>query len=351
MFQKLFLIGFMFLMVTGFSQIPTYYQDIDFTESPSSIKTQLSDLITTTHTTEIPYTSSETDTWDAVKLTDEVPENMNQVFLIYGFDNNDGDFETDYTRDKDLSCHTSNCSGLWTREHVFARSLAIPSLTTDQPGPGTDVHNLRACDGNMNSTRSNRLFQDSSGDSHITTSGEWYPGDEWKGDVARIIMYMYLRYPTQCLPNNTGYGNNMYHPDMPDVFLDWNEQDPVSEVELQRNDVLEDMQGNRNPFIDNPYLATMIWNGPDAEDTWNLMSIEEEQIEKIKIYPNPVVTKLYISNNTNAQFQHSIYSQSGKKIALPLLNNVINVESLVNGFYILKLLSGEKVIYYKFIKN
>src|SRR5690606_35382075 len=156
-------------------------------------------------------TSTQFDTWDAVKLTDEVPENTNLVHLIYGFDNNDDNFETDYTRDKDLSCHTSSRAGLWTREHVFERSLANPSLTTDQPGPGTDVHNLRACDADRNSIRSNRLFQESSGNSHITGNGYWYPGDEWKGDVARIVMYMYLRYPTQCLANGTAYSPNSYH--------------------------------------------------------------------------------------------------------------------------------------------
>ncbi len=59
---------------------------------------------------------------------------------------------------------------------------------------------------------------------------------------------------------------------MPNIFLEWNEEDPVSEFERTRNNVLQSIQGNRNPFIDNPYLATRIWGGPQAPDTWNTLS-------------------------------------------------------------------------------
>ena len=58
---------------------------------------------------------------------------------------------------------------------------------------------------------------------------------------------------------------------MPDIFLEWNEEDPVSPFEKTRNNVLQDIQGNRNPFIDNPYLATLIWGGPQAPDSWNII--------------------------------------------------------------------------------
>jgi len=70
---------------------------------------------------------------------------------------------------------------------------------------------------------------------------------------------MYIRYPNQCLPNNVGVGSTSYSTfgDMPNVFLDWNAQDPVSQYELNRNNILQTIQGNRNPFIDNPYLATI----------------------------------------------------------------------------------------------
>ncbi len=53
------------------------------------------------------------------------------------------------------------------------------------------------------------------------------------------------------------------------LFVRWNAEDPVSQIEIQRNNIIEGAQGNRNPFIDNPYLATIIWGGSTAEDLWD----------------------------------------------------------------------------------
>ena len=146
------------------------------------------------------------------------------------------------------------------------------------------AHNLRPCNGQRNSSRGNRKFSDSSGtesgetsESYTNSSGNnqngWYPGDEWKGDVARMMMYMYLRYGDQTLPTNVGLGDaSGTFDDMIDLFLSWNVQDPVSAFELQRNTYHDSnetyAQGNRNPFVDNPYFATQIWGGPLAEDTF-----------------------------------------------------------------------------------
>ena len=136
---------------------------------------------------------------------------------------------------------------------------------------------MRPCDSQRNSSRGNKKFIAGSGNSGATGTG-WYPGDEWKGDVARIIMYMYLRYDERTLPSNVGFGSNSDTPDdMIDLFLQWNADDPVSTIEKQRNPYHEntsnsDAQGNRNPFIDNPRLATRIWGGPEAEDIWGIYS-------------------------------------------------------------------------------
>ena len=334
-----------------FSQIPAYYSGIDFNQNGEALRSDLAQLIAYTHTNPLPYTSSSPDTWDAVKQTDLVPGDTENVLLFYGYDDNDGNSETDYTRDKDLSCHTSSCSGLWNREHVYARSIANPSLTTDDPGSGTDVHNLRACDGDMNGTRSNRLFKDDIGNSHVTGTGDWYPGDEWKGDVARIIMYMYLRYPNQCPANDIGVSTNTNHPDMPDVFLEWNVEDPVSDYELQRNLVLESMQGNRNPFIDNPYLATKIWGGDDAEETWGLLSTVDLNTDSIEIYPVPVDDRLYISNITTHSVDVAIYNINGQEISLQVKGDYVDVQRLNAGVYFLKIDDSNKSTTFKFIKN
>ena len=84
-----------------------------------------------------------------------------------------------------------------------------------------------------------------------------------------MLHYMYVRYGSVCLPVNVGMGNTVSSdPNMIDLFLQWNVEDPVSAFEEQRNNVIYAAQGNRNPFIDNPYLATIIWGGDAAENTW-----------------------------------------------------------------------------------
>lgn len=271
----------LFLFVIPFyGQIqPYYYNGLDLTKTENELFLELSNRIISTHYA-IPYTGSPIDVWDACKLADEDPKILENVLLIYGYNDIDGIPDTDRTRNKNLQDTGSGNSGVWNREHVFAKSLANPPFGTEEPGPGTDVHNLRPADRDQNSTRSNRKFADGSGNSGIvSTNGGWYPGDEWKGDVARIVMYMYLRYngngsqvsQTNCFPANVGFGERLDSDiNMIDLFLRWNVEDPVSNFEANRNEVLFGIQLNRNPFIDNPYLATLIWGGLNAEDKWNL---------------------------------------------------------------------------------
>jgi len=279
----LFLLG----TTTFYAQIQTYYSGLDFNKTGNALFLELSEKLIETHAA-IPYTGSPTDVWDACKQADEDPSNAANVLLIYGFDDTDGNPSTDKTRNKNLQDSGGSNLGVWNREHVFAKSLTIPTLGTDSPGPGTDVHNLRPADKDRNSARSSRYFTESSGVNSkiISFNGGWYPGDEWKGDVARIIMYMYTRYhgdgtktsETKCLPVNIGVGAKLaVDPNMVDLFLKWNAEDPVSDFEANRNEVLASIQGNRNPYIDNPYLATLIWGGLAAEDKWNMASTADTE--------------------------------------------------------------------------
>ena len=278
--KKLLNFIFIFLFIVPvFSQVQSYYNGLDLTKTGDALFLELSGRVTSTHTS-IPYTSSSTDTWDVLMQAEEDPDNNSNVLLIYGYNDGDGNPATDRTRSKTETDTGGGDPGKWNREHIYAKSLAIPILSTGEPGPGTDVHNLSPADSEQNANRSNRKFSDGSGNSGIVSSnGGWYPGDEWKGDVARSIMYMYLRYngdgskisETKCLPVNVGFGNVLaVDSNMIDLFLRWNVEDPVSSFEDQHNPVTEGTQGNRNPFIDNPYLATLIWGGLNAEDRWNL---------------------------------------------------------------------------------
>mgnify|MGYP006199764539 CR=1 FL=1 len=262
---------FLLISTSFFAQIPTYYNGIDFTLTGNALKSQLATLITTTHTNQLPYTSTSTDVWDALQAGDLNPVNTSQVLLVYGFNDFDASYVNDRTDIVSNICSTSCPTGAWNREHCYALSLGTPALVTSSPGPGTDAHHIRAADVTFNADRGNRLYADGEGNAG-QVGAFWYPGDEWKGDVARMMMYMYLRYNSRCLATNVGTGPATYSSDMPNIFLEWNEEDPVSDFERTRNNVLNSIQGNRNPFIDNPYLATLIWGGPQAPDTWNVLS-------------------------------------------------------------------------------
>jgi len=334
--QRLFVFLLFLFLHSVYAQIPSYYSGIDFTQASQDLRLDINILLSNTLTNYVEYTSSSsTDVWDVVKVSDLDPDDTtNQnVLLIYGYDNTDGVTMNDRIRDKDLSCHTSSCIGLWNREHVYPQSLG--TYNTDFPGIGTDVHNIRACDSQMNSSRSNRIFEDGSGDAHITSSGNWYPGDEWKGDIARIIMYMEVLYPANTLANNVGDSPNTYHIDMPDIFLQWNVDDPVSDIEIQRNNYIFSIQGNRNPFIDNPYLATLIWGGLSAEDTWGVLSVEDYKQNIFNFYPNPASDLIYY--NTKKEIKSiKVYSSTGKLIMLDndLTDNQVSLP-VESGLYLL----------------
>ncbi|MEP0264370.1 endonuclease [Dokdonia sp.] len=245
--------------VIAFSQIPAYYDDVNLTLQGTSLQNELASKVTNTHTTFLTYTPG---VWDALQVADLDPTNSNNVLLIYGYDDTDGNTLTDRTRDKNLN---GGSAGEWNREHTYPRSLGNPNLGSE--GPGSDAHHIRPSDIQLNSQRSNRKYADGSGNAGVTAQGHFYPGDEWKGDVARMMLFMYVRYNSRCLPSNVGIGNAVASDaNMIDLFLEWNVEDPVSAFEDTRNQAIEGIQGNRNPFIDNPAFATQIWGGSQAED-------------------------------------------------------------------------------------
>ena len=347
---------FLFLLtpILTLAQIPEYYSTIDFTQTGDNLKTQLTTLITTTHTTNLPYTATgTTDTWDALYQTDLNPNNSNNVLLVYGWNDTDADLTNDYSRDKTLSCHTSSCSGLWLREHVYPRSLGTPNLGFEFAG--ADAHHLRSIDSDRNNSRSNRKFEEGSGVdmSYITIAGNWYPGNQWKGDIARMIMNMYVRYPSQCLPNNVGVGSTSYSNfgDMPNVFLDWNAQDPVSQYEINRNNILNTIQGNRNPFIDNPYLATIIWNGPQATNTWNLLSLDNNVLESISLYPTITNDIVHINNYDNKVFKYKVYNTLGQLVNENTTTDIIDITNNSKGIYFINLQLENQSKTFKVILN
>ncbi|MCI2228096.1 endonuclease [Polaribacter sp. MSW13] len=276
MLKKIINLSALLFVVLSYGQVQPYYNDVNLNLTGIQLKEELATKVISTHTRFLTYD----EIWDASKITDVNPNNNQEVVLIYGFeDGSDSDITNN--RERDINIYGGG-AGNWNREHVFAKSLGDPNLGTT--GPGSDAHHLRPADSQRNSSRNNEKFATGSGNASLRINGGWYPGDEWKGDVARMMMYMYIRYGDRCLPTNVGIGDNSSTPDeMIDLFLQWNVEDPVSDFEKTRNTYHEDAtnnsfaQGNRNPFIDNPILATRIWGGTAAADLWGIYSSSDSE--------------------------------------------------------------------------
>ena len=203
--------------------------------------------------------------WDILKETDIDTLNTSHVIGLYSGFSMDADLEYDGGKG-------------WNREHVWAKSRG--DFGTSQ-GAGTDLHHLRVADVSTNSARNNRSFDecdipyfDESGKYQGQTqsfTGEttwtWEPRDKVKGDVARMLLYMVVRYEgeddepdlelTDSVPAKDSKSSEI---GVLSTLLKWHKQDPVDNYEKYRNHIIyEKYQHNRNPFIDHPEFVSKIW--------------------------------------------------------------------------------------------
>lgn len=211
--------------------------------------------------TSISYTAAE----NALKVTDEDPANSANVILIY-------------KRESKPKSAFGGGANQWNREHVWPNSLGI-----DDGAPAySDLFNLRPADVNVNSDRGNLPFDESLPGStgyqkpaHVEAtlcsqdSNSWEPPTNVKGDIARGIFYMDIRYegggsePNLQLTDNLSLvTTSASYMGKLATLLVWHYLDPVDDMERERNDVIySSYQGNRNPFIDHPEWVESIY-GP-----------------------------------------------------------------------------------------
>ena len=192
--------------------------------------------------------------WEALKNTDEDPNNSSNVILLYT-----GRSQSKSTNGGDVDD--------WNREHVWAKSHGDFGTST---GPGTDIHHLRPTDVSVNSTRGNKDFDNGGSQvgeapGNYTDADSFEPRNAVKGDVARMILYMAVRYEggdgfPDLEPNDSvNNGTAPYHGRL-SVLKQWSTQDPPDAFEMRRNDVIYNTyQHNRNPFIDHPEWVESIW--------------------------------------------------------------------------------------------
>lgn len=287
------------------------------------------------------------DVIDILLEADQNPENSNQVWLLY----------TEEGRAKlDLQTSSSN-AGKWNREHTFPRSRGgFFDIEEDEIADGIDVfwtteadslrhgnsdaHALRAADAAENSTRGNQHYGEYVGPSGTLGS--------FRGDVARSVLYMEIRYNglevVNGFPNTTGQLGDLA------TLLDWHRNDPPDDFEMNRNNIVFNWQKNRNPFIDQPLLVEYIW-GTNVGDTWDQsLSIDDNERFKISVYPNPTNGRLYISGLHNVD-RVEVFSVEGKRLMyFNTITNYIDID-IASGLYLVKLISNNHSVIKKVIKE
>ncbi|MBW1295606.1 endonuclease [Aquimarina litoralis] len=337
------------------AQIPDGYYDTAINQGGADLKLKLNQIID--NHVEFPYTASETDVWDILKETDKDPNNPDNVILIYSGVSMDGDDRF----------NPFNTNG-WIREHVWAKSRGDFGT---EIGPGTDVHALRPLDIVTNVSRNNRAFnnctnceivEDQSGNDtgskRDTNEYSFEPRDAVKGDVARMLFYMAVRYEgldgyvdLELTETVLPLGDNTPFLGVQSTLLQWHRDDPVDDFERNRNDVIYySFQQNRNPFIDHPELAEYLWGNNVGEVWGNTLSTSEFETNTIHLFPNPtqdVLTIRGLTTNTTI----SIYDTLGKNVmSFSAKNdqNTINLSTL-KGLYILKLTTNDYTITKKIV--
>jgi len=157
----------------------------------------------------------------------------------------------------------------------------VPKSWWSGTGPNSDIINVLPSETQANSNKSNYPLGVVTG-SVSTDNGRIKTGkssrnimvvepvDEYKGDFARIYFYVATCYPSAGWKSSTSFAmisSGLTLADwIVDMLLEWNEQDPPSTWEATRNNRVEDVQGNRNPFIDYPELANYIWGSKSSNN-------------------------------------------------------------------------------------
>ena len=278
--------------VTPATSLPTYYKDINGKSGKS-----LFDAVQ--KVTKLGYSSLGYDgLWSAYQYTD-----LHDNGYVW-------DMYSDCTW-KSLS--SKRCGNYSTECDCFNREHSIPKswYGDTKSGPGCDIFHLVPTDGKVNGIRSNYPFGEvSSADYNkhgnkkgsaksititggntiagssgatISASGTVFePRDEYKGDFARGYMGALLRWAGEKAFTD-GEGSKTFTTNFSTgsfgltkygvaLLMKWHRQDPVSQKEVDRNNGIQQTQGNRNPFIDYPYLAEYIW-GEKAGETLNLADL------------------------------------------------------------------------------
>ena len=294
--------------VTPANQLPAYYESIDGTSGKDLLDAIQQVAKIGYRTDDFRYDSC----WLAFKHTDIRPDGY--IWEIYST----CVFEYEKDRTSNTS-QTGECKG-YNREHAMCQSwfgtasLAGKEMSSSKKNsPGSDIFHIYPASYGMNSRRGNRPYGEVSTAAYTSDNGTKYgtpvttmaisncvagayvegkitlstnvlePADEYKGDIARSYFGTMVKWAGEWAFNKNEYGREIFDATIdadthygPEnnygltpyglaLLLKWHRQDPVSQKEVDRNNGIQLTQGNRNPFIDYPYLVEYIWGEKSGE--------------------------------------------------------------------------------------
>ena len=287
-------IKFFFLLFLGISlqlwaQIPDGYYDSALGKKKAELKTALHKIIGKADV--LDYGSGAGKTWSGFVQTDVDDE---------------GYYVDMYSPNRVKANGNSAGSGM-NIEHSFAKSWW--GGTKNQAYK--DIQQLRPSNSKANSSKGSwpmaivdgKTTYDNGvikvGKSSSRPGGEitaWEPSDQYKGDFARIYMYMvtcYENFSEKWTGNSVNQLDNNTYPVFENwtikMLLEWCEKDPVDDWEIARNDKVYKIQGNRNPFVDHPELAEYIWGTKTDEAFYLGAGITNWQTGDYFVFPNSTI--------------------------------------------------------------
>ncbi|WP_298391542.1 endonuclease [Flavobacterium sp.] len=289
------------------------------------------------------------DITDILKTADQNPLNSNQVWLMYKeVPKAKFDFQT-----------SSNNAGKWNREHIYPQSRGgftdgtseladginvwLPTNANDILAGHADAHHIRAEDGPENSIRNNK-------DYGLTGyNGPSGNQNSWKGDVARSVFYMAIRYNQLSVVNGDIADTTVGQLGDLATLLNWNTLDPRDDFEMNRNNYIYTWQVNRNPFIDYPNLADYIWGGNTGQQWFSTLSNASFEDSQVLLYPNPSKGFVTISG-IEQEYTIEVYNNVGSKIVDSKFTGTSQIlTNWASGIYIAKITSDSKTIIKKIV--
>lgn len=257
------------------SGIPPGYYDAANTLTCAPLKTALFNIISANYN-QLSYTPG---VWNAYQTTDQHQNDGNSATIIWDMygDNPAGPEPYTYTYSVNQCGSYNSEADCYNREHSF------PSSWFNDGYPMySDINHLFPTDGYVNNRRGNQPYGEVSAPTWTSLNGgklgpNTFPGfsgvvfeprNEYKGDFARAHLYMATRYQNlvagwQSNGNANDVLNGTSYPSFDDwdikLMYKWHTQDPVSQKEIDRNNAVYALQGNRNPFIDHPEYVYLIW--------------------------------------------------------------------------------------------